>query len=113
MLGCFVLSVVTAVGHHFFCEYLDGRPVFDQAWNTRAGIAFANVMKIFLVASVGVSFTQRIWRTAMMRYLSLNSVDNLFSATSNPLSFFDGALLKQAKIAMLLALTIWSLCPRL
>ena len=107
MIACFFLSVSTAVGHHFFYMYLDGRPVSHQAWYTRAGIALASIMKILLAVSISTSFTQRIWRTVRKRSLPLKSVDGLFSATSDPLSLFDGRLLRHAKLAMLLGILIW------
>ncbi|KAF1996619.1 hypothetical protein P154DRAFT_308955 [Amniculicola lignicola CBS 123094] len=107
MFGCFIASAGTAVGHHFLCDHLDGLPVINQTWNTRAGIALANIMKILLAASVTVSFTQQMWKTARSRFFSLKGVDSLFTASSNPFSLLDGEVLLHAKIAMLLALLIW------
>jgi hypothetical protein len=64
--------------------------------------------KLFLAASVGVVFAQRAWATARAQSLTLQSLDDLFGAITDPLSLTNTELLSNAKLALLLTTIIWS-----
>jgi len=76
-------------------------------WVIRAGTAVAVLFKIMLAASVGVTFSERSWTTLRAKFITLGGVDSLLSLTHDPTKLFTKELAVKAKLAMLLALTIW------
>lgn len=104
-----VAGIAFALGHHFHYQSLDGTEVSSetkQQWAIRIGTGFAFLCKASLVGSVGVAYTQRLWVTVKKRYLSLQNLDDAFSLTTDPFSFFSGVLIS-AKLLCLLAACMW------
>ncbi|OJD38906.1 formylmethionine deformylase-like protein [Diplodia corticola] len=110
MLSLFFFGVGCCIGHHFFYQFLDGKPVessITQQWAIRIGTGLAFLAKASLAASVGVAFTQRLWVTLRTKALSLRAIDNVFSLAVDPTSFFNGEALTHAKLLCLLAAAMW------
>jgi hypothetical protein len=63
---------------------------------------------MLLMASVGVSVTQRFWVAVAQRYWKLGSVDALFGLLNNPLSAFNLEPLGNAQLSMALVAITWS-----
>lgn len=106
----FLAGIVFAIGHHFYYASLDGTPVtsgVSQQWATRIGTGLAFLSKACLAASVSVAFTQRLWVTVKKKPISLGSLDNVFSLTTDPLAFLSFEVLFSAKILSLLAVCVW------
>lgn len=104
-----VAGIAFALGHHFHYQSLDGTEVSSetkQQWAIRIGTGFAFLCKASLVGSVGVAYTQRLWVTVKKRSLSLQNLDDAFSLTTDPFSFFSGVLIS-AKLLCLLAACMW------
>ncbi|KAI5468149.1 hypothetical protein BGZ63DRAFT_460017 [Mariannaea sp. PMI_226] len=107
MLLFYALSVFSAFGHHVLYLVFDGRTPTKQDWVLRAGTALATICKLFLAASVAISFSQTTWNIVRTNLLTVASLDTLFSATRIPWSLFDIELLSKAKVSLLLASVIW------
>jgi hypothetical protein len=113
MVGLLVLATTTAIGHHFFYNYLNLKQVayvsIPQTWVIRVGNGFAFLFKSLLVAAVGIAFYQRFWYSAGRESLQLQSVDAIFGVLKNPFKFFNADLVLRTKVLFILALIAWLL----
>lgn len=110
IVGFLVIGIALALGHHFYYRSLDGTVVSSQArqeWALRFGTAFASLTQSALVASAGVSYTQRVWVTVKKRAFPLKTLDNVFSLQTTIWSFFSWEVLSKAKLLYLLGICIW------
>ncbi|KAK7516273.1 hypothetical protein IWZ03DRAFT_186003 [Phyllosticta citriasiana] len=110
MAGFFLAGVCFALGHHFHYENLDDEEVGSatkQQWAIRIGTLLAFLSKACLAAAVGVAYTQRLWVTVKEKPISLRNLDNIFSLTTDPISFFSLEVLMSAKLLCLLAACMW------
>lgn len=110
MAYLFLAGVACAIGHHFHYASLDGTAVdteVSQQWAIRIGTGLAFLAKTCLTASVGVAYTQRLWVTVKKKPISLGNLDNVFSLTTDPLSFLSFEVLFSAKMLCLLAASMW------
>ncbi|KAK4188130.1 hypothetical protein QBC35DRAFT_473873 [Podospora australis] len=107
MYICLILGVACAVGHHVFYSTLNGKPATDQLVMQRYGTLLAFGAKAGISASVVIAHHQRVWVTVRKRILSIGALDSLFSATENLFSLFRWEMIKNAKIATLLAVFVW------
>jgi len=108
MVGLFLAGLLGAVGHHVFYSRLNGQPAAGrQLTMVRIGTALAFFTKAMLVGSVLVSYRQRIWHTFRKQAMTVGAIDGLFAATENPLHFRRGEMLRNAKLASLMALCAW------
>ncbi|KAK8209880.1 hypothetical protein IWZ01DRAFT_332530 [Phyllosticta capitalensis] len=110
MAGFFVAGVCLALGHHLHYQNLEGQVVGSattQQWAIRFGTVFAFLSKACLTAAVGIAFTQRLWVTVKKEPISLRNLDNVFSLTTDPASFFSFEVLSSAKILCILAACMW------
>lgn len=112
MVGLFLAGFLGAVGHHIFYSRLHGQPAVHQLTMIRIGTALAFFTKAMLVGSVLVSYRQRIWHTFRRKAMTIGAIDGLFAATENPLNFRRGEMLRNAKLASLMALCTWSVLCR-
>ncbi|KAF8684612.1 hypothetical protein RHS04_01369 [Rhizoctonia solani] len=105
-------GVGCGVAHHAFNSYLDGRLTtsFDQAWAIRIGTALAMGLKTALLASMGMAFTQQVWKSVRGSTFSVKALDSLFGAFGgDPRSLFQADLYRSARLALLLAIVAWLL----
>ncbi|OJD36450.1 formylmethionine deformylase-like protein [Diplodia corticola] len=110
MMFFLIAGIAFALGHHFHYQSLDGTTVStetSQQWAIRIGTGLAFLCKTSLAASVGVAYTQRLWVTVKKRVLSLQNLDDAFSLTTDPFSFFSSRVLISAKLLCLLAACMW------
>ncbi|KAF2009948.1 hypothetical protein BU24DRAFT_436840 [Aaosphaeria arxii CBS 175.79] len=97
-----------ALAHHFFYDYLHGRPAEEQLKMIRYGTAMAFFVKSTLVGAVIMSYRQRIWRTFRTKAMTIRGIDGLFAATEDPTQFFYNIeMLRNGKLATLMAATSW------
>jgi hypothetical protein len=107
-----VIGIGCGVAHHAFNAYLNDRPLtsFDQTWAIRIGTALAMGFKTAVIASMGMAFAQRMWRSVRHQAMSVKSLDSLFGAFSgDPRSLFQGDLYRSAILALLIAVSSWIL----
>jgi hypothetical protein len=107
MVGLFILGVVGALAHHLFYKHLDGKPATDQLLMVRYGTALAFWTKATLVGSVVLSYRQRIWQTVRKKAMTMSALDGLFAATEDPLAFTKWEMIRNAKLATVMAVASW------
>lgn len=107
ILVLFVGGLIGAVGHHYFYKSLDGRPAKNQLLMIRYGTALAFFTKSTLVGTVILCYRQRIWHTFRKKAMTLNAIDGLFSATEDITAFTILEMIRNAKLATLMALCSW------
>lgn len=107
-----ILAAGIGAGHHFFYNYLHGKPTsaFDPVWAIRIGTAASFIFKTFVAITMGTAYIQRMWASLRKRYFSLPTLDALFGAVEQPkAAIFEGAMWTSAKIALLMAVMTWVL----
>jgi hypothetical protein len=107
MGGLFILGVVGAISHHLFYLSLDGDAAVDQLMKIRYGTALAFFTKMTLAGSVVIAYRQRIWYTLRGKAMTLGAIDGLFAAVEDPTAFCNWEMLKNAKLATVMALATW------
>lgn len=111
MVATWVAGVAAALGHHFFYQSLDGQPAEDQLTMVRYGTALGYFVKACLVGSVILSYRQRIWHTFRQKAMTLSAIDGLFSVTEDPTQFINLEMLRNGKLATVMALGSWCVDP--
>jgi hypothetical protein len=72
-----------------------------------AGSTLAYVTQISLVASVGVAYTQWLWRTLSTRALTVECLDAAFDADQAIISLLNREFLRKVHVGAVLALICW------
>ncbi|KAH0534042.1 hypothetical protein FGG08_007358 [Glutinoglossum americanum] len=106
MACLFVLGVLGAISHHLFYSSLDGKAATNQLLKFRFGTAFAFFTKSMLVGSAIIAYRQRIWHTLREKAMTLNGIDSLFGVIEDPTMFRSWEMIRNAKLATLMALTV-------
>ncbi|KAG8722225.1 hypothetical protein FRC09_006607 [Ceratobasidium sp. 395] len=107
-----LLGIGCGIAHHALNSYLDNKATssFDQAWAIRIGTALAMAFKTAVLASMGMAFAQRMWRSVRQQAMSIKSLDALFGAFGgDPRSVFQADLYRSARLALLIAVAGWLL----
>jgi hypothetical protein len=107
MVCLLLLGVLGAVSHHLFYLSLHGKPATNQLLKVRFGTAFAFFTRSMLVGSSVIAYRQRIWHTFRGKAMTLNGIDSLFSVIEDPTMFGSWEMIKNAKLATLMALACW------
>ena len=100
----------SAFGHHFYYQSLGGTKAGSssrQSWAVRFGTAFAFLIVASLRAACDTAYKQYIWTLFKRKSFSLDTLDKLFSLTSDPTAFASWELITHAKIAFFVALLCW------
>ncbi|KAF2188127.1 hypothetical protein K469DRAFT_660660 [Zopfia rhizophila CBS 207.26] len=103
----FVAGVMGAIGHHLFYRHLDGKPAEDQLKMIRYGTALAFFTKSTFVGTVILCYRQRIWHTFRKKAMTISAIDGLFSVTEDPSQFKNWEMIKNAKLATVMAVCSW------
>lgn len=106
----FVLGTMSAIGHHFHYSALHGTSVGSetaQRWASWIGSGFSFFTKVTLTAAIGISRTQWVWMTLRKKWLTLRGIDAVFGVTSDPTHFMNPLMLKRAKAATIIAVSMW------
>jgi hypothetical protein len=131
MIGTLILGSSLAIGHHSYYKWLNGQNVGstnNQQWSLRYAInillmlydlkyphsignAFAISIALCLKTSVGIAYTQYLWKTLTSTSLRPQTIDDAFELSANVFAFLNWELAKRLRIASLAALLIWWVCP--
>lgn len=106
----FILGTTSAIGHHLHYDALHGTKVGTEAqqrWAFCIGSGLSFFTKVTLTAALGLSRTQWVWLTLRKKWLTLRGIDAVFSVTSDPTYFLNTLMLKRAKAATIIAITMW------
>lgn len=60
-----------------------------------------------LKTAVGIAYIQYLWKTLRHKSITLKTINDAFSITSNALSFLNLELLLKIRIGVILAVIIW------
>lgn len=74
---------------------------------SRVGTGLAYLTQIALVASVGVAYTQWLWRTLSSTDLSIECVDEAFDADTAIISLLNREFITKVRVGAFLALLCW------
>ncbi|KAG0126628.1 hypothetical protein HOY82DRAFT_627217 [Tuber indicum] len=110
MVGLFFLGVAFTIGHYVFYKSWRDSIVEEnlgQEYIIWAGTAFAFLSKASLVGAVVVAHKQIAWDTVRKKAITVDGVDAMFVAPTDFTSFWNGDMLKRAKVATILALLAW------
>lgn len=106
----FVLGTMSAIGHHLHYKALHDTIVgteTEQRWASWIGSGFSFFTKVTLTAALGISRTQWVWLTLRKKWLTLRGIDAVFGVTSDPTYFMNPLMLKRAKAATIIAVSMW------
>lgn len=110
MVAFYLLGAGLAVTHHFVYRHFDGKAVADtQRWINLFATAIAFAIKTCLTVSIGLAFQETLWAAVRRNFIKVESLDRLFSAQSNPLSFFSWDAVTHAFLPFTLAAVAWIL----
>lgn len=103
-------GTATALTHHLYYTWLHETTVGDevrQRWVAWIGSGLSFVTKVTLTASLGISRTQWVWLTLRSKWFTLKGIDALFGVISDPAMFFHWRMVKDAKVATIMAIGMW------
>jgi hypothetical protein len=111
MLFFFLTALAVAGGQHLFYLYLDKHDIdqvgISQTWVIRIGNACAFLFKTVLVAAVGFAYAQQFWVSVRKQAIEIRSLDAMFCALFNPLSFLNIDFLRKTQLLSFLAAISW------
>lgn len=105
-----LVGTATAIAHHVFYSLLHDTVVGDevrQRWTSWIGSGLSFLTKVTLTAALGISRTQWVWLTLRRKWFTLEGIDALFGIISDPALFLNWRMMKQAKIATIMAVGMW------
>ena len=105
-----LVGLSLALGHHFYYGSLNGTKAGSSTRQSRSvlfGTTSALLVIASLTASCELTYGQYIWTLFKRKGFSLNILDKLFSATSDPTSFFSWEFVRHARVAFLIATLCW------
>lgn len=105
-----LVGTSTAITHHLINTSLHDQAVGDavqQRWTSWIGSGLGFLTKVTLTAALGISRTQWVWLTLRKKWLTLNAIDSLFGVISDPTLFLDWKMMRQAKVATVMAILMW------
>ncbi|KAL0632207.1 hypothetical protein Q9L58_008917 [Maublancomyces gigas] len=106
-----LLGTSTAVIHHLIYSSLHEQEVGNadrQRWTLSTGSGLSFLTKVTLTAALGISRTQWVWLTMRKKWLTLDSIDSLFGIISDPTLFLNWKMIRQAKVATVMAIAMWT-----
>ncbi|KAF8541197.1 hypothetical protein BDD12DRAFT_949477, partial [Trichophaea hybrida] len=116
LVGFYIGAFVIAISNYCFFVFLSGRQVgrdwklsdrLPQSMVSAISTAFVFLFRSFLVASLGIAFTQRIWRLFRIKPLTASTIDLLYTILRNPVNFLYPQVIRSAKIEYAFATLIW------
>lgn len=109
-----------AATHYVIFAYLDGRVIgsghepsppdstsVPQSYVTTTSLILVTGFRAALVASVGIAYTQYLWKNLRSRFLSVGYIEELFQIRSNPFRLLNYALLRLTPTLLVVATFSW------
>ncbi len=92
MAATLLFGVISAIAHHSFYQYRDGKIVnsrSEQTWSIRIGTGLAFLVKTLLVAATGIAYVQHFWWLLRRKAIKISTIDSMFSVMQNPFLLFN------------------------
>ena len=115
-------ALLCAIAHHSVFVYLNGRVVnlsseklqFDtttvsQMYATTTSLALVTAFRAALVASVGLCYTQYLWKKLRTDLLEVGLIEELFQIRANALRLLHPALIRYTPVLFSVAILSWLL----
>lgn len=80
-----------------------------QPYVTTISLVLVTTFRAALGASIGLCYTQQMWKTFSNRLLTIEFIENLFQARANTLRLLSPSMLRYTPILFMLALPSWLL----
>ena len=110
VLLCILAGIALAVGHHFYYLSLSGSLAGSesrQQWAITFGSSFAYLVVHILGAAMVFAYSQYMWSLIRQRAYTIESLDQLFSMTSDPRGLLNWEIIRHGKLAVLMCLAVW------
>jgi hypothetical protein len=91
----------------FFLEHWSENEILTRAVINRYGTIFAFVAQFNLASSVGIAYTQWLWKTLRKRDVTVSALDKAFTAPEQIASMFNTEMLRKIKLGLLIASIAW------
>ncbi|KAE8416501.1 hypothetical protein BDV36DRAFT_260138 [Aspergillus pseudocaelatus] len=107
------LACVIAVVHGIFFAYLKGKPVdgrsapVPRTYSRTISIISASAVGLLLRFSLGLSFTQYLWRVLRSASLKISIIEQLFSMRSSLTFVQHRVILQKVWPLILITIIIW------
>lgn len=107
IVGCVVIALGLSLAHHFVYQSFHLKVVqseTQQSWFLRVGNILAIGVQTAIATSMGITFTQVMWRLFREKSFSIGGIDNMFSAQSSPFALANWELLRHGTLLVLVAI---------
>ncbi|RPA73161.1 hypothetical protein BJ508DRAFT_366868 [Ascobolus immersus RN42] len=107
ILICLLAGICSAVGNFSFFLYLHHQQpssTVPQSWVQTIAVIFANLVRSFLGAALGIAYSQRVWNKLRQVWIKAKYVDQLLTLPWNPLDLIDLKIFWLAKFEWAFAL---------
>ncbi|PHH61648.1 hypothetical protein CDD81_8059 [Ophiocordyceps australis] len=114
MLASYLVAIVLAISHFVFFKCLSGTPAqghgahMEQSYVTTASMLLASAFGFFLRLSLGVAFTQHLWRLLRLMPFKVLTIESLFSLRTSPGALFDRHVMLKAWPLVIMTGLIWA-----
>lgn len=112
MIMFFLFGALSAATHHIYYRMLHGTDVGNasrQQWVLWIGSFLSFLTRGSLLAVLGIARTQWVWVTLREKFMTMGGIDALFAVSTNPTCFANRNMLRNAKIATVMAVIMWIL----
>lgn len=110
MGSLFMVGMFSALGHHFYYTFLDGRSSTDrdeQESALRIGTGLSFLARASLVAAAAIAYKQSSWLRLRKRPTTIGGIDSILGALSDLSALMDVDMLRQSKMSSLFAILVW------
>jgi hypothetical protein len=121
-----LIAVLLAVIHLIFFNYLDGRILEEteeiinelgdyqstqipQSYVTTISLALVTAFRAALIASIGICYTQYLWRKLRCEFSEVGLIEELFQVRANVFRLANPTLIRYAPVLCLIATLSWLL----
>ncbi|KAG9186785.1 hypothetical protein G6011_09893 [Alternaria panax] len=109
----FVVAVLLAIAHAVFYVHLNGtlaeHHILEQSIVIAISLLITTLFKACLVASIGLSFTQHLWKIFRQKLLRISQIEQLFHIRSNPLELAKVKIITTTPFLFFMAIFVWLL----
>ena len=95
------------LGIFYWLDEKEVSETIQQAYVSTLSLFLVNAFRTFLAASLGMSFTQILWKSLRERPMRLRDIDSFMSVLANPLYLCNLQLVVASPVPFLCAVVAW------
>lgn len=111
MVAGLLAAVGTALGHHFFNKYLNGRAanhtLHSQSVVHGIGNGFATLFRSLAIFAIAAAYTQLFFTKTSKRAYKVKDIDTMYTAPRSIIDCFTPSFVRKHKTLFGLALLLW------